>query len=74
METFTVRDLRRRRFMTQGELAAALGVKTATVSGWENGVEPRVKMLQRLCEFFGVRPEQLIFPKNNREDEGRRAT
>lgn len=56
-----LRHIRRLRFMTQEELAAAVGVTVKTVSRWEQGAaEPHVHHLRKLCEVLNVAPQALI--------------
>ena len=56
----TVRELRERRLLTQGELAEALGVSVGAISQIERGVtRPRFKLARRICEFFGIEPSEL---------------
>jgi transcriptional regulator with XRE-family HTH domain len=53
--------LRRRRFMTQKELAAKVGVSYQTVQTWESGkAQPRLRHIPRLAEVLGVPPEELL--------------
>lgn len=48
------------RGLTQGELAARLGVAEATVQDWELGRRiPRMASLFRMTEIFGCRVEDL---------------
>ena len=64
-----LRYWRRARFLSQQELADAVGVSTKTVGGWERGEsEPRVRHLQRLCQVLNVTAEQLLGAP---EDEGK---
>ena len=52
--------LRRLRFMTQSELAAAVGVTLKTVSAWERGEAlPRAQHLRKLCDVLQVEPQEL---------------
>lgn len=56
-----LRRLRERRFMTQMQLAEALGVRQASVSAWETGGErPRPATMRNLCEVLGVTPDELL--------------
>ncbi len=57
-----LRRLRERRFMTQAQLAAALGLKRqATISRWESGEDrPRPENMRRLCEALGVSADELL--------------
>lgn len=50
-----IRDARRRKGWTQGDLAARLGVSMRTVSRWESGASaPRFKERERLTELLGI--------------------
>ncbi len=57
-----LRELRRRKLLTQQELAAAVGVKKyQTVQRWESGAAyPRPAQLRRLCEVLEVTPDELL--------------
>jgi transcriptional regulator with XRE-family HTH domain len=65
-----LRAWRLRRFMTQRQLAEALGVPYQTVQRWESGrAFPRPSFLKRLCEVLQVEPDQLV---TQEEFEGKR--
>jgi len=50
----TLRELRKRRFLTIAELAEKLGVSSQTVWDWEMGVwKPSMKNLRKLHDLFG---------------------
>ncbi len=57
-----IRDLRRRKLLTQQELAQAVGVKKyQTVQRWEAGeAHPRPAQLRRLCDVLSVTPDELL--------------
>ena len=56
-----LRAWRLRRFMTQKDLAARLGVPYQTVQRWESGrAFPRPSYLKRLCEVLEVGPDELL--------------
>jgi transcriptional regulator with XRE-family HTH domain len=56
-----LRDLRRRRFMTQKDLAEKVGVAYQTIQTWENGTaQPRLRHIPRLAEVLGVPAEELL--------------
>ena len=47
--------------MSTSQLARRLGVKTATLTGWENGsTEPRASRLQMLAGMLNVAPTWLL--------------
>ena len=53
--------LRRRRLLTQAELAAQVGVTTKTVQTWESGqAQPRLRHVRRLAEVLGVPAQELL--------------
>jgi len=52
---------RRRRLLTQKELAAQLDVAWQTVGAWERGtMEPRMAHVRKLCAALDVTPEELL--------------
>lgn len=56
-----LRDLRKRRLLTQEQLAARSGVGVATIIRIErNQVEPRGSTIRKLAEALGVEPEDLV--------------
>ena len=53
--------LRRRRFMTQTDLANKVGVSMKTVQSWEGGrSQPRLRHIPLLADALGVPPEDLL--------------
>ena len=56
-----LRDLRKRRLLTQEQLADRSGVGIATIVRVErNQVEPRGSTILKLAEALGVEPEELV--------------
>lgn len=54
-------SLRKRKGITQEELAAELGVTAAAVSKWENGYTlPDILMLVALADYFEVTTDELL--------------
>lgn len=54
-------ELRRKRGITQEELAAELGVTAAAVSKWEKGATlPDVLMVCAIADYFGVTTDELL--------------
>ncbi|MBQ7930947.1 MAG: helix-turn-helix transcriptional regulator, partial [Clostridia bacterium] len=45
---------RRRKNMTQEELAASLGVSSQAISNWERGGYPDITLLPRIANYFGI--------------------
>ncbi len=53
--------LRRRRFMTQTDLARKVGVSMKTVQAWEaKRAQPRLRHVPPLAEALGVPAEELL--------------
>jgi len=56
-----IRALREERGIRQIDLANHLGVALTTVSGWEtNNRVPRIEVLEKIAEYFGVTPNYLL--------------
>ncbi len=56
-----IKFLRKRRNLTQDEVAGALQLKRPTLSGYENGVgQPNLKTLSRFSEFYGIAIDTLV--------------
>ncbi|HET6661106.1 MAG TPA: helix-turn-helix transcriptional regulator [Rubrobacter sp.] len=56
-----LRDLRKRKLLTQEQLADRSGVGTATIVRVErNQVEPRGSTIRKLAEALNVEPEELV--------------
>lgn len=69
-----LRALRRRRGMSQQELALALGVSKQTISNWEVGRKvPRMKAIEKIANVFGVSRNSIPagLPVEMLEQEGR---
>ena len=59
--TDRIKQLRKKKGVSQSELAEAIGVKTNTVSTWERGTrKPDVEALNLLSEYFEVSFEYLL--------------
>ena len=57
----TLKLLRRRKKLTQEDLARLLGVSRITVARWETGQRyPTTEQLMKLSEVLGVSPEELL--------------
>ena len=60
----SIKDLRKKKNMTQDELAEKLNVTRQAVSSWENGkTQPDIETLTQLAEAFDVSVERLIYGK-----------
>lgn len=56
-----IAELRRKKNMTQEELANALGVTPQAVSKWENDLScPDITLLPQLARLFGVTTDELL--------------
>ena len=56
-----LKTLRRRRFLTQKELASQVGVSYQTVQTWEAGKsQPRLRHIPKLATALQVEPEALL--------------
>lgn len=63
-------ELRKKKGLTQEELADRVGVSRQAVSKWENGeTYPETEKLIELCNLFGVSSDDILFGKEN-GDEG----
>ena len=51
---------RRKKGLTQEELAAQLGVSPQSISNWERGGYPDIILLPRIANFFGISVDELI--------------
>ena len=72
MMRLRLREMCKRKFLTQQQLANAIGATKANISRLENGEqEPRPSTILRLAAALGVSPEDLVewVP----EDEGKAA-
>lgn len=57
----TIRLLRKRKNLTQEELAELIGTKRQTVSSWEQGrTEPNASVIPSLCIALDVSPSSLL--------------
>ena len=57
----SIRQLRRKRSMTQEQLAEAMNVSAAAVSKWENGQSvPDIAVLTALADYFEISLDALV--------------
>jgi transcriptional regulator with XRE-family HTH domain len=55
--------LRKRKFLTQKQMAEHLNVPIPVISAWERGIyEPRLKDLQRICATLEISISEIEFP------------
>lgn len=69
-----LKELREKAGYSQQSFANAIGVKQSTVGNWEAGArEPKLEVMQKLADFFGVSVDYLIgrdnTPKPRKEVE-----
>lgn len=61
-----IRELRKKRDMTQERLAEYLNISPQAVSKWENGTAlPDISLVPQLVSFFGVSADELFSLNNN---------
>lgn len=57
----TLKDLRERALLSQGELAKACGVNRQTIYNWERGLwRPKPEYQRKLVEIFRCTPDELL--------------
>ncbi len=67
-----LRELRRRKLLTQKELAERVGVKYQTLQTWESGQNrPRPAAMRKLCEVLGATPDELLAALDSQENMGK---
>lgn len=50
-----IKELRKKRGITQNDIAKALGISRSLIAGWEMGTrEPNALEMRNLCMFFSV--------------------
>ena len=70
----SLKELRRRRLLTQKELAERVGVRHQSVQYWEAGTRyPRPAQQRRLREALEVSPEELLAALDQSAAEGKAA-
>jgi transcriptional regulator with XRE-family HTH domain len=63
----TLPELRFRKFLTQSDLAAQIGVHPRQVSDWERGrYRPSAHHLRALCEALEVGPYDIDWPERKK--------
>ena len=61
MDGKSIAAIRKKRKITQEELAQALSINTITLSRWENGhFEPKASMIKKMCEMLGCTESELL--------------
>ena len=57
----TLKDLRERALLSQGELAKACGVNRQTIYNWERSLwRPKPEYQRKLVEIFKCTPDELL--------------
>ena len=69
MLTFNLKMHRERKGLSQAQLAKAVGVRQATISGLETGKTRRIDLdvLEKLATALGVKPAALLVKRTKRE-------
>ncbi len=68
-----LREWRRRRALSQSELAAMAGITKATVVALEKGDprRPHPRTIRQLAQALGIEPDELRAPDDPEEEESR---
>lgn len=57
----SLKSLRKKKGLSQYEVADKLGIKRGRYNSWENDIaKPRFDMLDKICEFFNIPMNELI--------------
>lgn len=55
-----IKEIRKKRKMTQADVAEALGISRSVVANWETGVtEPDAAQMRKLRDLFNISPDYL---------------
>lgn len=55
-------ELRKKKSLTQEQLAEMLGVNRTTVTLWERGInKPKIEMIEKLTEIFDCSINELLY-------------
>ena len=61
VNTVRIKTLRKRRGITQQQLAAALGISQCAISAYErNTRKPQILLIKKIADYFGVTVDELI--------------
>ena len=61
----TIKDIRRRNYLTQAQFAIKIGVTQGTVSQWENGItRPNSDQLRSISNVFNISVDDLLRGEN----------
>lgn len=65
----TIYNIRKKRDITQKELADLIGVSDRTISKWENGsTVPDLETIKKLCNELGIFPDSIVKSEKNYKD------
>ena len=63
-------DCRKKKNMTQSELAEKLGVSDRTIGNWENGRNmPDLSLFKPLCDELGITINELLSGENIKKEK-----
>lgn len=69
MKMIGLREIRKRKHLSQLRVAMDLSISREALSYYENGKRsPDIDMLIRLAQYFGVTVDYLIYGENHTED------
>lgn len=65
----TIYNIRKKRDITQKELADLIGVSDRTISKWENdSTVPDLETIKKLCNELGISPDSIVKSEKNYKD------
>lgn len=65
----TIYNIRKKRDITQKELADLIGVSDRNISKWENGsTVPDLETIKKLCNELGISPDSIVKSEKNYKD------
>ena len=63
-----IKDLRKKKNLTQRELAKETGISFSMITKYEQGLNtPSIENLRKLADFFGVSISEFVVPKTKKE-------
>ena len=68
--TQKIKEKRKEKHLTQGQLAEMVGVKDNTISTWESGRVPEAIYLYKICKALNISISELFGKYANEMDKG----